>query len=245
MEWKDYEEVTKHIYETLGKNNGVEIECFGNKCSVKGKSEVNHQIDVLTKHSDGIHTYKTAIECKYWDKNINKDIIMKVAEIVEDTGLNKGIIVSKLGFTPDAIKFAKYRNIGLVELRELTEKDWEGRLKTIVVNINMLLPELTGLDLIVSEDIKSDLVDNMTRVELLEVQLKNGEKVPFETYVNDFTAELSKKNENEEFTKVFKCKDANFTYTPTQEKIKIQGFKLTGHLKIAKSKMEIKGEDHV
>ena len=74
MEWKDYEEVTKHIYETLGKNNGVEIECFGNKCSVKGKSEVNHQIDVLTKHSDGIHTYKTAIECKYWDKNINKDI---------------------------------------------------------------------------------------------------------------------------------------------------------------------------
>ena len=108
-----------------------------------------------------------------------------------------------------------------------------------------IMKELTGLDLIVSEDIKSDLVDNMTRVELLEVQLKNGEKVPFETYVNDFTAELSKKNENEEFTKVFKCKDANFTYTPTQEKIKIQGFKLTGHLKIAKSKMEIKGEDHV
>ena len=70
MEWKDYEEVTKHIYETLGKNNGVEIECFGNKCSVKGKSEVNHQIDVLTKHSDGIHTYKTAIECKYWDKKV-------------------------------------------------------------------------------------------------------------------------------------------------------------------------------
>ena len=35
------------IYETLGKESGVKIEGYGNNCKVKGKSGVNHQIDVL------------------------------------------------------------------------------------------------------------------------------------------------------------------------------------------------------
>ncbi|MEY8869891.1 restriction endonuclease [Meridianimaribacter flavus] len=246
MEWKEYEEVTKYIYETLGKNSGVEIECFGNSCKVTGKSTVNHQVDVLTKHSDGLHNYRTAIECKYWDKNINKDIIMKVAEIVEDAQLNKGIIVSKLGFTPDAIDFARYRNIGLVELRELTEKDWEGRVKDIIMNINMLVPEITGLELIVSEEVKSDIPKGMTRVEFLEIQKETGEKESFEKYIKEFNSELTKKEENEELSKVFKFdKGTKFIYTPTQEEIPIHGFMLSGVLRIAKSKVEIKGEDHI
>ena len=176
MDWKEYEEITKYIYETLGETSGVEIVCHGNSCKVTGKSIVQHQIDVLTKHSDGLHSYMTAIECKYWDQNINKDIIMKVAEIVEDSGLNKGIIVSKLGFTPDAISFAKYRNVGLVELRKMTDKDWEGRIKNIVINMNMLLPEITGFELIVSEDIKSDLQKEMTRVDFLELEKSDGKR---------------------------------------------------------------------
>jgi hypothetical protein len=89
MEWKEYEEITKHIYETIGKQNVVEIIGYGNTCKVKGKSGLEHQVDVLTTHSDGLHSYKTAIECKYWDKSINKDIVMKVAEIVEDAHINK------------------------------------------------------------------------------------------------------------------------------------------------------------
>jgi hypothetical protein len=52
---------------------------------------------------------------------------MKVAEIIEDAAINKGIIVAKHGFTDDAINFAKYKNIGLIELREMEERDWEGR----------------------------------------------------------------------------------------------------------------------
>jgi len=58
------------------------------------------------------------------EEKINKDIVMKVSAIIEDTGINKGVIVSKNGFTPDGITFAKYKNIGLVELREAEEKDW-------------------------------------------------------------------------------------------------------------------------
>jgi hypothetical protein len=46
MDWKDYEKITKYIYETLGKEVGVKIEGHGNTCKVRVKSGGEHQIDV-------------------------------------------------------------------------------------------------------------------------------------------------------------------------------------------------------
>ena len=124
MDWKNYEKITKDIYETLGKESGVKIECYGNGCKVKGNSGVEHQIDVLASHSDGIHTYKTAIECKYWKNTISKDTVMKIHSIINETNIDKGIVISKKGFTPDAIKYAESKNIGLALLREVEKEDY-------------------------------------------------------------------------------------------------------------------------
>lgn len=135
LDWKTYEAITKYIYEALGKKSGVEVLSYGNDSKVLGKSGVNHQIDILTSHSDGIHSYKTAIECKYWKEKISKEIVMKVSEIIEDAGISKGVIVSKNGFTKDGFNFAKYKNIGLVELRELGEKDQGSKQKELEIGI--------------------------------------------------------------------------------------------------------------
>jgi hypothetical protein len=91
MDWKDYEQVTRNIYETLGAKAGVKVVGHGNSFKVKGDSGVEHQIDVLTAHFDGIHQYLTDIECKYWDKAVNKDVLMKVKAIVEDCHFSKGV----------------------------------------------------------------------------------------------------------------------------------------------------------
>src|SRR5262245_3150377 len=125
MDWLYYENITKYIYESLGKRTGVKIEGHGPSCRVKGRSGVEHQIDVLASHSDGIHSYRTAIECKYWKDKVDKDIVMKVVNIIEDAGIDKGVIVSKNGFTEDGISFARYKNISLVELRETGKGDEE------------------------------------------------------------------------------------------------------------------------
>lgn len=66
LDWEVYEEVTKYIYQTLGEKAGVKILGRGKDCKVSGKSKVEHQIDVLTSHTDGIHTYRTAIVYKSW-----------------------------------------------------------------------------------------------------------------------------------------------------------------------------------
>lgn len=246
MDWKDYEEITKHIYSTLGKQTGVEIICHGNNCKVTGKSGVEHQIDVFTKHSDGLHNYKTAIECKYWDKTINKDIIMKVSEIIEDASINKGVIVSKNGFTPDAISFAKYKNIGLIELREITDEDWEGRIKNIEITLNALLPEIFGVELLIGQTIPSNIKNGQIKIDLLQIKKISGEIIEFKDLVTEFNNELYNKNENEIFEKIYPFDSgAVIIDRPTGEETPINGLKFKGALRIAKDKVEIKGDDHI
>src|SRR5690606_24149529 len=92
LDWKTYESITKYIYETLGKQSGVTIKGYGNDCKVTGKSGLSHQIDVITSHTDGSHTYETAIECKCRKEKVNKDVVMKLLQILEDTSIMKGII---------------------------------------------------------------------------------------------------------------------------------------------------------
>ena len=147
MDWQSYEQLTASIYEALGKESGVEIECYGAKCKVTGKSGAQHQIDVLVKHSNGVQVMRTAIECKYWDKKVNKTVVSTLAGYIQDAGIEKGVVVSKLGFTTQAIQLAEQMNIGLVELREPIEADWEGRVTEVHVEINMEVPHVYDVEI--------------------------------------------------------------------------------------------------
>ena len=154
LDWKKYESITKYIYETLGKQYGVTVKGYGNDYKVTGKSGVSHQIDVITSHTEGSHTYQTAIECKYWKKKVSKDIVMKLVQILEDTGISKGIIVSKSGFTCDGIQYAKHTDIEIVHLREYEEKDLQGSNTKIdigTLNLNIKIhrtrPTITSIDI--------------------------------------------------------------------------------------------------
>ena len=105
--WRDYEVLVKDIYQALGQARGVTIECWGSSCKVEGPPGTFHQIDVLTRHSDGLHQYRTAISCKNWNKKVGIPIVREFAQIVNDARLSKGIIVSKMGFTTPAKTYAE------------------------------------------------------------------------------------------------------------------------------------------
>lgn len=118
FDWEDYEELVRDIYEVLGQDSGVTIECWGRNCRVIGLSGSSHQIDVLTRHSDGLHEYRTAISCKYWEDPVGIGDLRELSDIVRDANLSRGIIVAKHGFTDPAHNYARSQNIGLVELRK-------------------------------------------------------------------------------------------------------------------------------
>lgn len=230
LDWKSYEAVTKHIYETLGKQSGVSIECFGNSCKVTGKSGVEHQVDVLTKHSDGIHIYRTAIECKYWSSKINKDIVMKVTEIIEDAKINKGVIVSKEGFTPDGIKFAQHKNIGLVELREMRDEDWEGRDKNPDLNGKVVSKRPQILDFIIDFEGEEKKVGELVKTSEIEFHLPNNKVKPLSFFIQDFNKRLSKLPVGEKLAAYYELKGSTLTNKEKNTSLKVNGLELRGEL---------------
>ncbi len=151
MNWQSYEELVKGVYETLGESENIEIVCWGRACKVRGKSGVYHQVDVLTRHSDGIHSYRTAIECKYQKKKTTKDPIAKLSNILEDAQIEKGVVVSLSGFTSDAKALAKSRNISLVELRRPIDDDWEGQIRDVHISMHVSRPEAYDYEFVQDE----------------------------------------------------------------------------------------------
>jgi len=246
MDWQTYEEVTKNIYETIGKESGVKIIGWGNTCKVAGRSTVKHQIDVLTSHSDGLHTYLTDIECKYWNTHIDKDIVMKVKDIVEDCGFNKGVIVSKLGFTPDAITFAKYSNIGLVILREPIAEDWENRVKTITFTLHSCVPTITeyfneSIE-VYDESINGKTLDT----EFFFYMFADGTKKTIKTIIENFYTKLTFDKADIEIKETINLPDETYLYdTDGKKYAKVKNIRIAGILATSTQKTEINAEDHV
>lgn len=200
MDWKDYEETVKNIYQALGATNQVEIECYGNSCKSIGKSGVPHQIDVITKHTNGVHTYRTAIECKYWNNKIDKDIIMKAFAIREDCDFDTSILVSKKGFTPDAIKYAKYKSIGLVELREPLKPDLENRIQSISINSCPVIPKILDYRNIVHEEESQEEMYFQVNTSESYYQFRDGSQKKIIDIVHDFVREAEREGKFNEVT---------------------------------------------
>jgi len=244
MDWKTYEEVTRYIYETLGKQIGVKIVGHGRKFKLMGKSGVSYQIDVLTSHSDGIHDYLTDIECKYWNKKVNNDTIMKVDSIVKDCNFNKGVVVSKFGFTPDTIKYAKSVNVGLVTLREPTAEDWAGRTKTIILVAHNHVPHITRFENTTVEVYKD--ISGMIQTDKYFYLLENGIKKSMKDYIEEFQEKLQNGNITNEITDEFIFPKPIFLVDSDGNNIsKVIGIKISGKVDITTSKTIIHGEDSV
>ena len=135
IRWQDYEELVKDIYQALGQASGVTVECWGSSCKVEGPPGSIHQIDVLTRHNAESRQYRTAISCKNWNRKVGIPIVRELVSIVQDAELNKGVIVSKMGFTAPAKTYAEAKNIGLVELRKPVDKDWDGYIRKIPITM--------------------------------------------------------------------------------------------------------------
>lgn len=100
----------------LFKKNGYDVVHNSKKV---GRSGAEHQIDVLAEYRCPLHSSKLVIEAKSFDKPIDKDRIMKLIQIVDDLGADRGIIVTTSYFTPEAIKTADGYNVELWSREQL------------------------------------------------------------------------------------------------------------------------------
>ncbi|WP_215866397.1 hypothetical protein, partial [Acidithiobacillus thiooxidans] len=57
---------------------------------------------------------------------------------VDDIRPDEAIVITCVGFTADAQKFAKHKGIKLAVLREFQSTDWEGRIRKICVTMHIM-----------------------------------------------------------------------------------------------------------
>lgn len=232
IDWKEYEAITKYIYESLGAQFGVKAIGHGRNFKVTGKSGVKHQVDVLTEQLQGETRLLTAIECKYWNKKVTKETVMKLFETMQDADITSGIIVCKKGYTKDTVTYADFRGIRLVELREADENDADYKkivdLVTININMNITIsrPNITSIDL------GSKLIVDQREIMSMyhaKVQNEQGRAMPFSEYLRAFNDELKDADEELKMTAIkFPFSVVLFLQQPEKnipiEKIIITGF---------------------
>ena len=109
-----------------------------------GKSGVEHQIDVLAEYRCPLHVSTLVIEAKSYDKPVDKDRVMKLFQIVNDIGADRGILVTTSYFTPAALKTAEKSNIELWDRKHLIKLLGEAEIVATEKGLSQEIQTLEG-----------------------------------------------------------------------------------------------------
>lgn len=138
----EYEKFTQEIYQTLINIQGIDTIDVKHNVKLKGKSGQEHQIDVYWEYEIAGLKHKVAIECKNYNSEVSIGKVRDFCSVLSDLANVNGVLVTKVGYQSGAKKFADFYGINLKELRFPNDKDWEGRVKTIVFQMKMVLPNI-------------------------------------------------------------------------------------------------------
>jgi predicted Mrr-cat superfamily restriction endonuclease len=110
--WQDYQERAAYYFHLLGMDASVDEHIIG----ARGE----HDVDVVVRGSRAGIEQTWLVECKLWRRPVNKLHVAALANIVQDVGADRGILLSETGFQSGAKKLASSSNITLTSLTELT-----------------------------------------------------------------------------------------------------------------------------
>jgi len=80
------------------------------------------EIDVHAVDPSAVPPIRIACECKYWSSKVPQAVVLEFLSVLEDSGVNRGFIVSKIGFqSPGAYDAARNTAIVLVDFEELMQ----------------------------------------------------------------------------------------------------------------------------
>ncbi|MDE1211872.1 restriction endonuclease [Vibrio aestuarianus] len=118
VDWQNFELFVKELYAA---NEDLIVE---HDVTELGKSGTTRQIDVKVTQRSLLHDYVTIIECKYWNKPIERTIVDIVAASLEDLGAAKAAIFTTKGYQSGAEIYAKSKGIDIFVVREPLDAEW-------------------------------------------------------------------------------------------------------------------------
>lgn len=225
----DYEHLAQEIYQAICNAEGIKNISVQHNVKLPGKSGCNHQIDVYWEFEMMGVKHRVAIECKNYSSEVSVGKVRDFFGVLHDVGNINGIFVTKVGYQSGAEKFANYYGIALKELRFPTEKDWEGRVKNIVLTITAFfinIKERTidfDLDwLFANTDIKEgDAISLSGMADEIKIVDSSGNTI---TTLHDLENALPR--DHEEVNKAVERKfDDAFLAPPSGQRFKINGIR--------------------
>lgn len=130
-----YEQLTQSVYKQILEREGDRSTEVAHNKNVRGRSGVEHQIDVLWRFKKAGVKHAVFIECKNYASALTLEKVRNFFAVLHDIGNCRGIMVTKTGYQSGVVEFANFYGIDLKLLRKPTDEDWEGRVKDIVINI--------------------------------------------------------------------------------------------------------------
>ena len=130
-----YEKYIERICRSIQSYNCFKlIELSQNKI-ITGNSGVEHQIDVYWDFIFNSIRYKYIFECKDYESKISKDKVATLESISRDIPNSIPVIVSTKGFQSGAQAYAKAMGVFPFICRELTDDDWQNRVKVFEIQL--------------------------------------------------------------------------------------------------------------
>ena len=109
-DWQNYQEQAAAFFRSLGMDAKTDVTVQGIRTT--------HDVDVLVKSRHVGFDVTWIVECKCWQKPVNKLHVLALREIVADTGADRGILLSERGFQIGAKEAAALTNVHLQSLAE-------------------------------------------------------------------------------------------------------------------------------
>jgi hypothetical protein len=141
----EYEKYVRKITEALLRAQGLDHVHVQHNVQVQGLSR-SHQVDVYWKYRLGGVDHTVVINAKNYKKTVAVTDVQTLGGVLVDMPGTRGLIVTKKGFQQGAVDYATTHKIGLKVIRPPEDADWDGRLRTIVLNISIDPPELMSCD---------------------------------------------------------------------------------------------------
>ena len=94
------------------------------------------EVDVYAVDASAVPPIRIACECKNWNSAVPQGVVLEFRSVLEDSGINRGFIVSKLGFQSGAREAAENTPIVLLTFEGLTELFFDAWLKAMSARLD-------------------------------------------------------------------------------------------------------------
>jgi hypothetical protein len=248
----EYEKLVQGIFNAILNQESVDNIKAEHNLEVQGKT-TKHQIDVYWEFEHGGITYKTIVECKYWKNPVNKGELLKFSQILQDIpGQPRGVFVTKTGYQKGAKEVAIANGIILYELRELTDKDWDGSIREININLILKKPNVIIKPIVDVEWCKTKLREkghNSLSLHISEnrhrIVDENNNTIDIESIIESLIQRAIKEDKEQQREHLFDSNAFLLIDNEILDKIKIIGVEIIVNLMRSSDQIKIKFDEMI